>query len=335
MNISDSSTSRVVGISLAGKHLRGYIPSELGSLIYLRRLNLHNNELYGSIPTQLFNATSLHSIFLYGNNLSGTLPPSICKLPKLQNLDLSMNSLSGTLSPDLNKCKQLQRLILSANNFSGEIPGDIWPELTNLAQLDLSANEFSGEIPKDIGELKSLSGTLNLSFNHLSGQIPNSLGNLPVTVSLDLRNNDFSGEIPQSGSFSNQGPTAFLNNPKLCGFPLQKTCKDTDENSPGTRKSPENNADSRRGLSTGLIVLISVADAASVAFIGLVLVYLYWKKKDSEGGCSCTGNAKLGGGSVKGKSCCCITGFPKEDDSEAEGNERGEGKGDEIGRAHV
>ncbi|KAL9861389.1 putative protein kinase RLK-Pelle-LRR-III family [Arabidopsis thaliana] len=328
MNISDSSTSRVVGISLAGKHLRGYIPSELGSLIYLRRLNLHNNELYGSIPTQLFNATSLHSIFLYGNNLSGTLPPSICKLPKLQNLDLSMNSLSGTLSPDLNKCKQLQRLILSANNFSGEIPGDIWPELTNLAQLDLSANEFSGEIPKDIGELKSLSGTLNLSFNHLSGQIPNSLGNLPVTVSLDLRNNDFSGEIPQSGSFSNQGPTAFLNNPKLCGFPLQKTCKDTDENSPGIRKSPENNADSRRGLSTGLIVLISVADAASVAFIGLVLVYLYWKKKDSEGGCSCTGNAKLGGGSVKGKSCCCITGFPKEDDSEAEGNERGEGKGD-------
>lgn len=97
MNISSS--SRVVGISLAGKHLRGYIPSELGSLIYLRRLNLHDNSLSGSIPTQLFNATALHSLFLYGNNLSGSLPPSICTLPRLQNLDLSRNSLSDLSLP--------------------------------------------------------------------------------------------------------------------------------------------------------------------------------------------------------------------------------------------
>ncbi|ESQ51273.1 hypothetical protein EUTSA_v10017984mg [Eutrema salsugineum] len=57
MNISDSSGFRVVGISLAGKRLRGYIPSELCSLIYL-----------------------------YGNNLSGSLPPSICTLPLLHSL---------------------------------------------------------------------------------------------------------------------------------------------------------------------------------------------------------------------------------------------------------
>ncbi|KFK41150.1 hypothetical protein AALP_AA2G092300 [Arabis alpina] len=324
-NISGNSDLRVVGISLAGKNLRGYIPSELGSLIYLRRLNLHNNELSGSIPTQLFNATALHSLFLYKNNLSGSLPPSICTLPRLQNLDLSSNSLSGPLSADLTECKQLQRLILAANNFSGEIPGEIWPELKNLAQLDLSSNEFSGEIPRDLGDLKSLSGTLNLSFNDLSGEIPKSLGNLPVTVSLDLRNNNLSGEIPQTGSFSNQGPTAFLNNPKLCGFPLQKSCKNTEEISRGSRKSPQNNSDDRRGLSTGLIVLISVADAASVALIGLVIVYLYWKKKDADGGCSCTGNEKLGG-MEKGKACCCISGFSKEDDSEGEDNERGEGE---------
>ncbi|KFK23111.1 hypothetical protein AALP_AAs67735U000200 [Arabis alpina] len=56
------------------------------------------------------------------------------------------NSLSGPLSPDLTECKQLQLLILAANNFSGEIPGEIWPELKNLAQLDLSSNEFTGTI---------------------------------------------------------------------------------------------------------------------------------------------------------------------------------------------
>ncbi|KAL3337394.1 hypothetical protein AABB24_029844, partial [Solanum stoloniferum] len=71
-NISGSSEPRVVGITLSCKNLRGYLPSELGTLLYLRRLNLHGNNIYGSIPDPLFNATSLHSIYLYDNNISGS-----------------------------------------------------------------------------------------------------------------------------------------------------------------------------------------------------------------------------------------------------------------------
>ncbi|KAK4841494.1 hypothetical protein QYF36_005418 [Acer negundo] len=339
MNISGFPDPRVVGVAISGKNLRGYIPSELGSLVYLRRLNLHNNNLYGSIPDQLFNATSLHSIFLYGNNLSGSLPPSICNLPRIQNLDLSNNSLSGSLPDNLKNCRQLQRLILAKNKISGEIPTGIWPVMENLIQLDLSANEFKGSIPNDLGELQSLSGTLNLSFNHLSGRVPKSLGNLPVTVSFDLRNNNLSGEIPQTGSFSNQGPTAFLNNPLLCGFPLQKSCKDSTGNQQETQNpSPESYKTRKKGLSPGLIVLISAADAAGVAFIGLVVVYVYWKKKDSNGGCSCTGKGKFGG-NEKGKrcSCACLNGFRNDDESEEEEEttttttaERGRGEGELV-----
>ncbi|KAJ0038927.1 hypothetical protein Pint_23697 [Pistacia integerrima] len=314
-NISGFPDPRVVGIAISGKNLRGYIPSELGSLAYLRRFNLHNNNLYGSIPVQLFNATALHSLFLYGNNLSGSLPPSICDLPRLQNLDLSNNSLTGSLPDDLKNCKQLQRLILAKNKLSGKLPAGIWPVLENLVQLDLSANDFEGPIPNDLGELQSLSGTLNISFNHLSGRIPKSLGNLPVTVSFDLRNNNLSGEIPQTGSFANQGPTAFLNNPQLCGFPLQKSCKGSSDSQQETQSSaPESDKNKRKGLSPGLIILISVAHAAGVAIIGLVIVYIYWRKKDSHGGCSCTGKGKFGG-NEKGKlcSCLCINGFRNED----------------------
>ncbi|KAL0372285.1 UNVERIFIED_CONTAM: Pre-splicing factor ATP-dependent RNA helicase DEAH7 [Sesamum calycinum] len=262
-NISGSDDPRVVGISAGGKNLRGYIPSELGSLIYLRRLNLHGNNFYGSIPDQLFNASSLHSIFLYGNNLSGSLPPSLCSLPRLQNLDLSNNSLSGPLPKFLRNCRQLQRLILAGNKFSGEISEGIFPELANLEQLDLSANEFNGSIPDDMGELKSLSGTLNLSYNHFTGKIPKSLGDLPLTVSFDLRNNDLSGEVPQTGSFANQGPTAFLNNPDLCGFPLQRSCKNNTDAAPGIQGGSLDNegVSERKGLKPGLIILISVADA--------------------------------------------------------------------------
>ncbi|KAL2510338.1 Leucine-rich repeat protein kinase family protein [Forsythia ovata] len=327
MNISGSGDPRVVGISVAGKNLRGYIPSELGSLIYLRRLNLHDNNFYGSIPDQLFNASSLHSIFLYSNNLSGSLPPSLCNLPRFQNLDLTNNSISGPLPKFLRNCRQLQRLILAGNDFSGEIPEGIFPELANLEQLDLSANEFNGSIPVDIGELKSLSGTLNLSFNHFTGKIPKTLGDLPLTVSFDLRNNSLSGEIPQTGSFANQGPTAFVNNPMLCGFPLQRPCNNNSENTPGIQSASRENEDinERKGLKPGLIILIAVADAIGVAFVGLVIVYVYWKRKDSHG-CSCTGKGKLGGNEKAGLCVFpCISGFPS-NDSEME-SEKGGGGG--------
>lgn len=326
-----SGGSRVVGVAVSGRNLRGYIPSELGTLAYLRRLNLHGNNLYGSIPDQLFNASALHSLFLYGNNLSGPIPPSLCNPTRLQNLDLSNNSISGPLPDFLRNCAQLQRLILSDNKLSGEIPAGIWPAIPNLVQLDLSSNGFTGSIPADIGELKSLSGTLNLSFNHFSGDIPRSLGDLPMTVSFDLRNNNFSGEIPQTGSFSNQGPTAFLNNPSLCGFPLTKKCqKNSTETVPGIQNSsPESDSNGqRKGLKPGLIILISVADAVGVSFIGLIVIYLYWKKKDSNS-CSCAGRGKLGGNEkTKFCVCPCISGFPSHDseiDSEKGGNGSGGG----------
>nr|DAD30606.1 TPA_asm: hypothetical protein HUJ06_009457 [Nelumbo nucifera] len=329
MNVAGYSDPRVVAIAISGQNLRGYIPSELGALIFLRRLNLHGNRFYGSIPLQLFNATSLHSIFLYGNNLSGPLPPSVCHLPRLQNLDLSQNSLSGSLSSDLANCRQLQRLVLSGNKFSGEIPDGIWPNLDNLVQLDLSSNEFNGSIPADLGDLKSLSGTLNLSFNHFSGEIPRSLGRLPVTVSFDLRHNNLSGQIPQAGTFENQGPTAFLNNPSLCGFPLQTPCSgNPPKSSPVDQQNRETVPDtnSKKGLKPGFIILIAVADAAGVAVIGLLIVYIYWKRKDS-GSCSCTGKGKFGGG--EGKKFCsgaCWNSFPS-NDSEVESDKGGSSSG--------
>jgi len=337
---SNSTLPRVVGVSLAGRDLHGYIPSELGSLTNLRRLNLHGNRFYGSIPEQLFNATSLHSIFLYSNNLSGPIPTSICSIPRLQNLDVSDNSLSGEIPRSLRECRQLQRLILAKNRFSGAIPAGIWPSLANLVQLDLSSNELTGPIPEDFGELQSLSGTLNLSDNKLSGEIPKSLGNLPMTVSFDLRRNNLSGEIPQTGSFANQGPTAFLGNPLLCGFPLQRECTPADKNkspsSPSSGRDNRGTSPARRGLSPGLILLISAADAVVVAFVGLVIIYLYWRRKDHSNGCSCTGTAKLGGSKSHSSLCGCLSwGRGNEAESDSEKGSSGEGGGGVEGEGEL
>ncbi|KAL6875732.1 hypothetical protein ACP4OV_013245 [Aristida adscensionis] len=279
--------ARVVGVAVAAKNLSGSLPPELGSLPFLRRLNLHGNRLSGAVPAALANATSLHSLFLYDNALTGGFPAALCGVPRLQNLDLSGNALAGALPPELRRCTQLQRLLLAGNQLSGEVPAGVWPALVNLQMLDLSSNNLTGAIPPDLGELPALAGTLNLSRNHLSGGVPPELGRLPATVTLDLRFNNLSGEIPQSGSLASQGPTAFLNNPALCGFPLQVPCRAAP---PSSSMPPPSSAaaDSRGGgaqgprqpIKTSLIVLISVADAAGVALIGVIAVYAYWKVRD-------------------------------------------------------
>ncbi|XP_052139673.1 receptor protein kinase-like protein ZAR1 [Oryza glaberrima] len=286
---------RVVGVALAGKNLSGYIPSELGSLLFLRRLNLHDNRLASGVPAALSNASSLHSLFLYGNRLTGALPAALCDIPRLQNLDVSRNALSGGLPGDLRNCRSLQRLILAGNSFSGEVPAGIWAEMASLQQLDISSNGFNGSIPADLGELPRLAGTLNLSHNRFSGVVPPELGRLPATVTLDLRFNNLSGAIPQTGSLASQGPTSFLNNPGLCGFPLQVPCRavppptqsppapttTTTTTTPSSASAAAAAAsEHHQPIRTSLIALISIADAAGVALVGVILVYVYWKVKD-------------------------------------------------------
>ncbi|TVU25756.1 hypothetical protein EJB05_28264, partial [Eragrostis curvula] len=344
VNTSSSSGGgepRVVGVAVAGKNLSGRLPAELGALPFLRRLNLHGNRLSGPVPSALRNATSLHSLFLYDNLLTGALPAAaLCALPRLQNLDLSRNALSGALPRELASCAQLQRLLLSGNAFSGEMPrgDDVWPAMASLQLLDLSSNNLSGAVPPELGKLPALAGTLNLSRNHLSGGVPPELGRLPATVTLDLRFNDLSGEIPQSGSLASQGPTAFLNNPGLCGFPLQVPCRAAPPSSssssllPATSSRPGGGAQGGGGprppIKTSLIVLISAADATGVALIGVIAVYVYWKLRDRRrrGGVPSKGGDDAGDeeeGRVRLFPCCCTR---SDASSECSDDDGGDGK---------
>ncbi|XP_062201733.1 receptor protein kinase-like protein ZAR1 [Phragmites australis] len=334
-NASAPPSPHVVGVAVAGKNMSGYIPSELGSLLFLRRLNLHGNRLAGAIPAALSNASSLHSVYLYGNRLTGGLPVALCDLPRLQNLDVSGNALSGELPLDLRNCRSLQRLVLARNAFTGEVPAGIWPEMASLQKLDLSSNAFNGSIPPDLGELPKLAGTLNLSHNRFSGVVPPELGRLPATVTLDLRFNNLSGAIPQTGSLASQGPTAFLNNPGLCGFPLQVPCRavppPTQSPAPPATTSPLTftSSDRHQPLKTSLIALISVADAAGVALVGVIMVYIYWKVKDRKENRLRSHDNDDGGSSKNGLCRCMLWGRGGTDDSGASSdNDEEAGGGD-------
>ncbi|XP_010504724.1 PREDICTED: receptor protein kinase-like protein ZAR1 [Camelina sativa] len=261
---------RVTSLVLSGRRLSGYIPSELGLLDSLLKLDLARNNFSKPVPTRLFNAVNLRYI------------------------DLSHNSIPGPIPAQLRALK-------------------------NLTHIDLSSNLLNGSLPESLTQLGSLVGTLNLSYNRFSGEIPPSYGRFPVFVSLDLGHNNLTGKIPQTGSLLNQGPTAFAGNSDLCGFPLQRLCKEEESSNPkvvaskpeGSQllpKKPNPSFIERKAKPITGSVTVSLLSGVSIV-IGAVSISLWLIRR------------KLS--SAEGKSEKKNTGTPTEFDAAAEGEEEG------------
>ncbi|KAJ0259343.1 Protein kinase domain-containing protein [Hirschfeldia incana] len=143
---------RVTSLNLFGKSLSGYIPSELGLLDSLNRLDLANNNFSKPIPVRLFEPTNLRYIDLSHNSLSGPIPDQIHHLKSLNHLDLSSNRLNGSLPESLAELGSLAgTLNLSFNLFTGEIPPS-YGRLPAHLSLDLSRNNLTGKVPQ-VGSL--------------------------------------------------------------------------------------------------------------------------------------------------------------------------------------
>ncbi|KAL2653889.1 hypothetical protein R1flu_022017 [Riccia fluitans] len=279
---------RVEQVSLARLRLVGTLNGDLGNLKKLQQLNLHDNQFFGPIPSGLFDLPELKSFYLFNNNLSGILPQNINKLISLQHLDISGNAFVGGIPSRISSCRDLQSLSMSGNAISGPIPEGLGDGLRGLRSLDLSSNQLDGEIPADFGNLISLQGPLNLSNNHFTGAIPSSLGNLPTTASLDLSNNNLTGSIPSDGTLRDQSPSAFQNNPGLCGPPLATTC--TSSPPPSSALSPPTTPPSsppremvtrKVRLSSKAVIAIVIGD--SVGIVVIVLVFIYFVRRRPEG----------------------------------------------------
>ncbi|XP_057982468.1 receptor protein kinase-like protein ZAR1 [Malania oleifera] len=140
---------RVTGLILSRRGFTGYIPSELGAVVTLRRLSLSHNNFSKPIPSRLFNATSLVYLDLSHNSLSGSIPPEIETLKNLTHLDLSSNRLNGSLPEGLSQLKNLGgTLNLSNNQLSGKVPAS-YGDLPVIVSLDLRQNNLTGKIPQE------------------------------------------------------------------------------------------------------------------------------------------------------------------------------------------
>ena len=147
--------NRVVEVDTFNLGLAGSIPSELGSLVNLQRLNLSFNKLTGEIPRELGNLSKLEELLLPVNQLDGGIPAELGNLSNLQTLSLSENQLTGDIPTELGNLSNLRTLGVGSNQLTGGIPTELG-NLFNLQTLSLSENQLTGEIPTELGNLSNL-----------------------------------------------------------------------------------------------------------------------------------------------------------------------------------
>ena len=190
-------SSNLTQLYLDTNKIFGNIPTGIGNLVNLERLDMWNNKLSGIIPFEIGNLQKLQSLDLSQNNFFGNIPSSLGKLTFLTNLNLNKNHLQGSIPLSLNKCRNLIVLYLGNNNLNGTISSQVIGLSFSHVMLDLHANKFTGILPMEVGNLKNLE-YLDISENMLFGKIPSSLGSCVKLELLAMRRNLFQGAIPPS-----------------------------------------------------------------------------------------------------------------------------------------
>ena len=84
----------VVSVSLTGLGMTGSIPSSVGQLSRLTKLDLHSNSITGVVPSSFGFLVRLQTLRLDSNALSGIVPSSVCNDKALTNMNCASNAIS-------------------------------------------------------------------------------------------------------------------------------------------------------------------------------------------------------------------------------------------------
>ncbi|CAN6314209.1 unnamed protein product [Urochloa humidicola] len=210
-------------LDASANRLTGQVPESVVNCRNLRVLDLGANALAGVVPPVIGTLRSLSVLRLAGNaGISGSIPPELGGIEMLITLDLAGLALTGEIPGSLSQCQFLLDLNLSGNKLQGAIPSTL-NNLTYLKMLDLHMNQLDGGIPVTLGQLTNLVH-LDLSENRLTGPIPQELGNLSNLSHFNVSFNNLSGMIPSVPVLQKFDFTAFMDNPFLCGPPLNNLC---------------------------------------------------------------------------------------------------------------
>lgn len=90
-----------------GNQLTGSLPSSIGQLRNLVKLQLHENAFASTLPNELFSDTALQELRLDKNALEGTVSTLLGDLVNLVDLRIGENLFTGTLPAEIAKLSNL------------------------------------------------------------------------------------------------------------------------------------------------------------------------------------------------------------------------------------
>ncbi|PIA64116.1 hypothetical protein AQUCO_00201421v1 [Aquilegia coerulea] len=220
-------SSRVVGLEIVQKRLKGNISESLAGLDQLRTLNLSQNLLNGSLPLKLFHLQKLEVLDLSYNAFDGLIPAE-ANLPSLRIFNVSQNSFVGAINTGIcENSTRIRVLDFSVNRFSGNFPVG-FGNCASLQHLSVYSNYLNGSLPEDLFLLEKLS-YLHIQDNMISGMLSDGIGNFSELVRLDVSLNRFYGFLPdafrglrklqrlalQSNKFVGPIPNSLSNSPSI------------------------------------------------------------------------------------------------------------------------
>nr|POE81968.1 receptor-like protein 12 [Quercus suber] len=163
----------------------------------LQSLLLSKTKFLGTLPTSIGNLKRLSKLDLSSCNFNGSIPISMENLTHLVHLNMSFNNFSGPV-PSFIMAKNLKEINLSNNNLTGQITFNYWKELQSLVNLDLRYNSLEGSIPMSLFSLP-LFQKLQYSYNNFPGQLPEFFNISSYQLdTLDLISKNLEGPIPMS-----------------------------------------------------------------------------------------------------------------------------------------
>ena len=165
--------NRLVGLNLGGCSLK-WLPSEIGELFNLNKLEVYNNQLT-SLPQDIWKMTQLTELVVGGNQLT-SLPPEVGNLTQLSLLDISRNHLMS-LPSEIGNLTQLKTLLMYDNQLTS-LPSEIG-NLTQLKALLVFGNQLES-LPPEIGNLIQLK-ILTVFANQLTS-LPAEIGRLSQLI---------------------------------------------------------------------------------------------------------------------------------------------------------